>query len=79
MEGIVQLLWSRLSDLLDAVFHLPFAKLVGLLLAFVLLPLFISSLPEDRRQIIKAALLGACGVLVILELVAPIDWSAVLG
>jgi len=79
MEGIVQLLWSRLSDLVDAVFHLPFAKLVGLLLAFALFPLFISSLPEDRRQIIKAALLGACGVLVILELVAPIDWSAVLG
>jgi len=79
MEGIVQLLWSRLSDLVEAIFRLPFAKLVGGLLALALLPLIISALPEDRRQFVKAALLGACGVIVILELVAPIDWSAILG
>ncbi|HTR15097.1 MAG TPA: hypothetical protein VMI72_18050 [Roseiarcus sp.] len=79
MEGMVQILWRRLSDLVEAFFHLPFAKLVGSLLALALLPLIISALPEDRRRFVKAALLGACGVIVILELVAPIDWSAILG
>jgi len=79
MEGVIQLLWARLTDLIEALFHLSLTKLFGGLLALALLPLIVSALPEGWRQFVKAALVGACGLIVVLELVAPIDWSAILG
>lgn len=79
MEDLVQFAWSRLSDLIEAVFKLPMTKLVGGLFAFALLPLVFSALPKEWRQLVKAALIGGCALIVVLELVAPIDWNAIFG
>jgi len=79
MEDLVQFAWSRLSDLIEAVLKLPLTKLVGGLFAVALLPLIVSALPKEWRQFVKAALIGGCALVVVLELVAPIDWNAVFG
>ena len=78
MEGVVAFVSLRLSDLLDDLFHMPFPKLMlgAVVLGFV--PILISALPDGVRELVRAGVLGALGVVAMLVLFTPLDWGTIL-
>ncbi len=79
VQFVLNALPGPLADLLDALFHVEFWKLLTGAVVLALSVVVLSSLPDHFRDRVKLFFLVALALFATIAVLRPFGWSAILG